>query len=468
MSKHDNPLHMETKSRSETDPAHPLYAEMTCGVHGSQEYYNVQFWIDEFNRRYEIYTPNSSKFHGGRSWKSFEHYKCENGPMPAKQQTLLHHCTYWDYPSHYGTTVIEDPLFGYYQEWNGFTVAPFGIAGSPDQGLPAFVEYRPDGGFIPPPGDIDGLVSRALRSMLPSIKSELSIINSLIELKDFKRPIRSILQYFKGNSALSKVSASLKYVRSLRNKTLREVFQTAAGGYLQARFNFLPLISDIRAVYTALSRTERRINDLITRSGRKQNKHWMFRWQEYPDTYEIGNEGWPVASWAYIPNPRINSIRKCTYSPTVFHAQIQYNYNYTEYQLAHAQVLAHLDALGVNFNPAIIWNAIPWSFVVDWVIGVSRWLDSFKVENMKPKINICNFCWSIKRERVIQIEKGISSDPIAGYKSRSTLPLTYQTAYRRSVGIPSVSSLTTSGVSSDEFTLGAALVIAQRRRRTRR
>jgi len=43
-----------------------------------------------------------------------------------------------------------------------------------------------------------------------------------------------------------------------------------------------------------------------------------------------------------------------------------------------------------------------------------------------------------------------------------------ETSYRRDIRMPSASSFTTSGLSLDEFSLGAALVFARRRAKVRR
>jgi hypothetical protein len=130
-------------------------------------------------------------------------------------------------------------------------------------------------------------------------------------------------------------------------------------------------------------------------------------------------------------------------------------------------LLSHLDYLGINLNPAIIWNAIPWSFVVDWVAGVGPYLDQLRVENMAPQINIRRALWSVSRKRVITVSKGtrVSNPTYHTLLTRNRLPAVTQTAYRRQLFMPSISSIQSSGLTPKEFSLGAALVIAQRARR---
>jgi len=159
--------------------------------------------------------------------------------------------------------------------------------------------------------------------------------------------------------------------------------------------------------------------------------------------------------------------RYCYTDLAVFHAEIEYNYNFTQYQVANAQLLGMLDAMGVNLNPAIIWNAIPWSFVIDWVFGISRWLDQYKELNMEPVINIHRFLTSVTYRRRILVSRSlirettyhdIGSNEYVKDTS-GPLPVTTESAYRRDVGMPTSSSVQQSGLNLKEFTLGAALIL---------
>jgi hypothetical protein len=405
-------------------------------------------------------TPNSGGG-GKRVWKSFEHYKSSSAE-PGSHTGMDLRFDYWGFPPHIAFRRVNDPYIGYFQYFNNSEFAPFGDPGNPSDGLPGFVVDRSDGGFVPAPDNLEMLVANSLRSMLPIVKAELSLINSIIELKDFRAPVRHACALLRKGGVKTLYRKGKGLVK--RGLTLGQVIRGAAEGYLQLSFNILPLISDVRAIYRAASRTERRINDLINRSGRSQNKHWMFRWQEYPDCVSMSpsHYGWVDTLSC---EQQLFAERSVKYSSTAFHAQIQYDYNYTELQMALSPLLAQLDSLGINFNPAIIWNAIPWSFVVDWFAGFSRKLDSMKMENMKPKINIHRYLWSVRRERVIAVTKGIWYDSTGRYKTQNQLPLVYQTAYRRSVDMPPASSLETSGLSLNELSLGAALAVTRRRHR---
>jgi hypothetical protein len=348
-----------------------------------------------------------------------------------------------------------DPYWGYRNN-------VYGPIGAPFQGLQSLYTKAANGDFVPLPAELAGLKQRSLDSMLPSIKPELSLINSFIELKDFRTLPRTL-------------TGIGKYLFQ-RGKTLRQLFRTGSDSYLQMQFNILPLLSDISGLHAALLRTSSRINDLISRQGRVQRRHFAYVWDELlPDTYYPNGRGYRIMP-GIVPGllDAADTVvsRMVVNSASIFHAEIEYNYNYTGYQAAHAQLFGLLDALGVQPNPAIIWNAIPWSFVVDWVFGVSRWLDQYKYSNMEPMTNIRSYLWSITRKRSVYItcrNAPMQQEPpwwnwwYQGYPSLgNTLPGTHESAYRREVGLPSISSILSSGLSLKEFSLGAALVLSRR------
>jgi hypothetical protein len=357
---------------------------------------------------------------------------------------------------------MANPIAGY-RRYGGIPygggVDPFGSAGKLNSGLPAFYVSRADNGFVPEPADLNLYVQRSLGVMLPQIKAGLSLLNSVVELKDFK--------------SLPNLVRRLRELRSVNfvdygKRTLRALFQTGAETHLTTQFAILPLLSDVLGIARALLTAERRMNRLIAESGKILTRHYTFVWNEFTDeqAWQV-DQGYCEDTGLLQTLGRYAAHRTVSYSPSVFHAEIRYNYNYSQYQVEHARLLSILDELGLNFNPAILWNAIPWSFLADWVVGIGRYLDSLKTENMKPTINILGYLWSVKRNRTIRVTRGIET-PESGYLDNARIPMPEitETAYRRTVESPSRSSIESSGLSAKEFSLGAALVVAKRLRRT--
>jgi hypothetical protein len=432
---------------------------------------DVPFYFEPYTVYYSKMTPNSSKDH--RNWKSFEHYKAFRADSGSGGLTV--YAQVWEFYPHIYQASVDHVHFGY-DLWNtqGVRFRPFGDPGRPSKDKPGFCDERGDGGFVPAPSNLDELNQRALNSMMPQIKAELSLPNSIYELKDFKSLPHQIHEAFELTDKLSRI---LKVSFKGNRKTLRELTRQGAGAYLQYMFNLAPLLKDIHSIQAALSQTEKRVNDLVSRVGKPQRKHFMFSWKELEDTDDTMGAAYSMPPGS-LPGPgQLNTFschRIIKNQSSVFHAEVEFNYNFSGYQTEHAQLLGMLDALGVNLNPRIIWNAIPWSFVIDWVAGVGQWLDQFKVQNLKPIINIRKYCWSITRSRDTFLWKVpnkvvLPEGPIVGQLlSPVMLPAVHESAYRRGVEMPGSSSIQTSGLSSTEFSLGGALVVSRRRHSSRR
>lgn len=312
--------------------------------------------------------------------------------------------------------------------------------------------------------------------MLPSIKAEISSVNSLVELPEVVSLIPTlgnIVGLIKGLPKKLVLDRDVQakfgwsYLKK-RRTTLKDLVRGGTDVHLQFAFNIRPLLSDIAAVQTALSQYQRRVNDLISRQGYVRTRHFAESLREgvpyvdAPVTYYYWRPGTEIPA-AFIQYTSVTASRQVVNEPSYFHAELLYNYNFTAYQAANAQLLGFLDILGVNLNPSIIWNAIPYTFIIDWVFGVSRFLEQFSVANMEPQVNILNYLWSVKRmRRVYQNVKFVHDFPNAPAPMTMQLPSTTEVAYRRTVGIPEgfISSVEQSGLTLRELTLGASLVTA--------
>lgn len=428
---------------------------------------SADFIVEAFDSLYEKYTPNSQGSHN--VWKDFQHYKrageLPNTSMPVRQWT-----TFWNGSSD-GSPYGWWGHLGYHLD-RACGFRGYGGLSNPTEGLTA-LDATPDaeGWFIPKPADWERLIQQALSSMMPSIKQEVSILNSIHELKDFaslKHSFRDALSLTVALKAIRQKNLAGKlFTRIYKIEILREVLRNTSSGYLQWSFNIAPLIRDVKGLIAALRTVERRLNALITSAAKTQRKHYIVPLSELRDSDETtAMTGLGYPQWG---RTAASKSRRLVYSePSKFHVMIEYNYNYTQFQLEHARVLSYLDAIGVNLNPAILWNATKWSFVVDWIISVGRWLDQFKVVNMKPVVNIRRALWSVSRRRRIICTYDLYGDYPPSYdQSNCPASVVHETAYRRQVFTPTTSSLLASGLTLKEFSLGAALVTSRKRRHKR-
>lgn len=390
-----------------------------------------------------------------KQWNDFEHHKVTMLDHKFDSQIPVISCQYLAGDSDYERFFVSSPLYG----WDN---GPFGPPDNPFAGATALYEFKPDGHFVNVPSSISSYIGMSLRAMLPVIKANLSLVNSVIELKDFK--------------TLPLTLKRLAEIPRKKNLPLRGVLRAAADAYLQREFNLAPLFSDIIGIQDALKHTRDKVNKLLNQEGQVLVHHYNGTLSGYKDSDETsgvyGPYDFKLTNQCGQSPVNGKTIGKCQMHRTVqylkrqFHAQIQYSYRFSEFQRQHAQILGMLDALGVNLNPRIIWNAIPWSFVIDWVIGVGQWLDQFKISNLEPVTVIHKYLYSvlISRQASVSITTNIDT---GGRQSPVTVPasLVTEEAFRRVCSIPTelTEALTASGFSFKEFSLASALVIGRRR-----
>lgn len=432
-------------------------------------------------KRYERLRSDNSRPH--TVWKPCEHYLRTWDPNDVFPEKFTWTTRSWTDIGHYQGHAPSRLLPHLYSQYGDVTIGDF----------PLEVD-RLDGGFVPEPPGLSALVDQSLQTLLPHIKSELSLVNSIIELKDFSSLPRTLgnigslgkkfLRKFRKFRLSPEHNAVRKTFKKSHGPTLREYYRATADGYLQAEFNILPLLSDITGIGKALDRSLRISNRLVNDEGKRRVKHYV----QHVNSTVLANSPSTSLNGAIVDTSHTYygpdsgplvysgmdvSITKDSYSileRSLFHAQIEFNYSFSAYQREHARMLTLLDLMGVNFSPSIFWNAIPWSFVVDWVVNVSSWLDTHgKVLNMEPQTNITQYMWSwqIWRRRRSLIRQFSTSPNGCDAMVHTYLPNVYERAYRRDVGIPAHNSIITSGVSIKELTLGVALASTRTKRHKR-
>jgi hypothetical protein len=419
-------------------------------------------------RSYEIITPNSDGFR--EKWKSFQHFKRSIDSFPHEPTALFTTdvaIPYYpnDCGNYNGTLPSQDP------QGSLARVAWYSGSGTPGTfrpwemgGVPKLFDPTTDEGtaFVPAPAELGALQQAALQSVMPVIKAELSLVNTLIELKDVKTLLHSANTLI--DELILPLLLKLRHGRAVYGNTLSGLLRAVSDSYLQYKFNIAPALSDIAGLQRAMSKVEKRLRTLINESLELQAKHFKYRWREHPNNTTTSAE-YQLSGGNYYP-----AINGCVSKTEVFNdssefnVTVRYQYDWPVLRGWHAGLLALLDSVGVNLNPQIVWNAIPWSFVVDWVANVGHFLSQFTIHNIEPKINIRNYCWSIKRRRVFYSNLIVGKNPIGlpYWPSGISMPTVTETAYRRVVTWPSYSWIQTSGLSPTEVTLGAALAFVRK------
>lgn len=308
----------------------------------------------------------------------------------------------------------------------------------------------------------------AVQAMWPEVEGKLSIINSLYELKDFKRLPQLINQTFKQwdflRNLLTTTSATRKLLRS--DVTFKSLVNTAAGNHLNIAFAVKPLMSDIRGVIDALTNVNRRVDNLLANADKNFVSH--FSKALTPADLGLSSVSFEEATLDKGVYASANKIIR--YHPMIrYTATMRYSYSYSRWQREHARLLGKLDAFGINLNPAIIWNAIPYSFVIDWIFNISRFLDSAKKGWLSPSVNVDWFTHSLKYttiqerlscpwEAIFELNGGATSQYRLHRVSNTVLDREVASYYVRRPTWPDMyRAIQLSGLSTTEITLGTSL-----------
>jgi hypothetical protein len=112
---------------------------------------------------------------------------------------------------------------------------------------------------------------------------------------------------------------------------------------------------------------------------------------------------------------------------------MNYTYRIEGLDSDYAKFKGILDIIGLKMNAAVIWNAIPFSFVVDWFYDVGASLKSrFSSDYLNSVVTILDYCYSVKTKLIEEAWLSAPQDPecylgsieTASYIRRRALPRT--------------------------------------------
>jgi hypothetical protein len=236
-----------------------------------------------------------------------------------------------------------------------------------------------------------------------------------------------------------------------------EILNLGANAYLSEEFGIAPMLRDIQTLRSIILEKVRQIDYLVNNQGKLLTKHWKVPLKEF-----VGYSNTNVFPVTTLGGHEITRNVLYTSIP-MFNATLRFSYTITKFESEHARMLSMLDAAGVHWNPAHIWRAIPWSFVIDWVVSIGRFLDQFRVRNIEPVTYIRGYCFSVDIRRVISLTGSFWKDEPLGSKG---VPITVirERAYKRRAFFPDyLRAITTSGLSAKEFSFSASLAFTHRR-----
>lgn len=259
---------------------------------------------------------------------------------------------------------------------------------------------------VAPDIDMQAMADEAVAFMSPRLDEGNSLVNFVLELKDLKHmnPFPTIHRLTRRHLPLKALSD-----RRTRKEFTKELTTRLVDAHLNASFGIVPFVGDLVKMHDDLMSLAFRLEQLKQHVGQRLQRHYKRVIPETPGQS-------PSRDWTYHDHPtiswgdgditddwtepfglrtriRLNTRSRWIIRP-VYHATMRYSYTLPELDSQLEKVYAYLDALGVNLDPSIVWNAIPFSFVVDWVIDVSGYLSSFARMNYPINVTVHDFCHS--------------------------------------------------------------------------
>jgi len=270
------------------------------------------------------------------------------------------------------------------------------------------------------------LSAQAMDEMMPTFsEGGESLVNFMLELKQ------------------------LKDLFHLWNRS-RGFLKNISGAHLNVSFGWRPFLSDVERLRGALRNFQKKLRRLQEEANKPLKRHY----RRFTDLVSLPTNN-PATDASGIHRIETRWIQRPVYCATV-----QYSYVMPDMSLVSNQIKGFLDSLGVQWNPSIIWNAIPYSFVVDWFFNVGDWLNQLRSDNLQIPATVTDFCHSIKFEyRDSYFHKPASTYAPDGVEVEMSMCDTLR--YERRKDIPSFGLLdqTVKAPNWSQILLGGSLIV---------
>lgn len=240
-------------------------------------------------------------------------------------------------------------------------------------------------GYIVVPSDFS---ARAWATLQPRFEGEISMLNFLYELKDLK-PLIKYVSRFNFSRLTRDMRKVLQSVRTDPSKPIAEA-------HLANEFAIKPMLSDIGAI---IAQIHAKVADAQNTFGEVGS---TFQKRHYSENHVLQSDGeynaggydsWSTHVWRV---PRRRTLR--------YTATLRYKYKYTQRPAWEA----FTRYWGLDLNAEALWNAIPFSFLIDYFIKIG---DSLHAAARDPNVSLTEYEYS--ESSLIQSYSGILVRPAA-------------------------------------------------------
>jgi hypothetical protein len=208
----------------------------------------------------------------------------------------------------------------------------------------------------------------------------VSVPNFLVELGDLK----SLLDLWRSNLSLAK---------------------NLAGARLNYSFGWKPTIGDIAAMIDCVRSFHDKLKAFREACNGVSNRTYLMNSTNLTKSGILTPDVHTRVEWTASLSGTVKVHLKFRYLPLPVMTNTE------------LEIRGLLDTLGFELNPRIIWDALPFTFVIDWFFGVGAWLQHFKVDTLELPISVVDA--SVSYKEVLRVESRLIMNP-NGYPTDST------------------------------------------------
>ncbi len=162
----------------------------------------------------------------------------------------------------------------------------------------------------------------------------------------------------------------------------RAIVNQAGGEYLNLAFGWVPLLAAIRDTAKAVMDTESRITQLLRDSGKNVRRKYTFPTERTLTEVRLGTSSvpWPSLNSYHWTNSGIQPIKHTSLERDVwFEGCFTYHLDPQVFQglRGHAEQARLIH--GLTINPSVVWNLLPWSWLIDWFVGIGPVMDNLSM-----------------------------------------------------------------------------------------
>ena len=225
------------------------------------------------------------------------------------------------------------------------------------------------------------LAAEHIRKVPLPTDSGFNLITFIRESVELKGLMLHIMRYKK---TLKRLISAFRYDHGAqKGYHLKDAIRIIANEHLTWAFGFLPLISDINKVLKILANHEKTLREIVTGA----QKTYRYGFQNIKSKFTLPADPGIIGTFRGAGKPW-----KATYQWSI---EPEWKGYYTYFIRAPLRVtrpyggfLVLLDTLGVHPDPQIVWDAIPFSFVLDWILDIGETLHKNRFDLVPLTMNV--------------------------------------------------------------------------------